>query len=337
MTNYPYVITSSTRTLIVNEFNITAITSTGLEIDVKLSRNSSNVVKINKSAISVTTPGMLAELLRLDTMAFDTVYNHVARYTNDGGYCVSTAYFYNLFNDDLNELERFFNNSDSTTRSIVIRDHMCDNHTAKMAGMCSYSTSVELNIFCNCRMKKDCAVCKHCFAYRQLGIYHDQRKKLKRAHIIATKCEWNTIDIPYINPEKFPYFRLESFGDINNTLQVRNYNTLAYVLGVCYGIKTTLWTKNPGIIQQAINEGMQLTKALVIGLSSLELNKPETEKAKKYKFIKFVFTVFEHEYAKQHNVKINCGGRRCRSCLNCYLKAAKLAPGEIIEINELLK
>lgn len=176
MTNYPYIIACSTRTIIVNAFNVTAITSTGMEIDVKLSRNTSNVVKINKSAISVTTPEMFAELLRIDATVFDTVYNHVARYTNDIGYSVSKPYFYNLFNDDLNELERFFNNSDSTTRSIVIHDHMCDNHTAKMSGMISYSTSVELNKFCHCRMKKDFAVCKHCFAYRQLGIYYEQRK-----------------------------------------------------------------------------------------------------------------------------------------------------------------
>lgn len=98
-----------------------------------------------------------------------------------------------------------------------------------------------------------------------------------------------------------------------------------------------MWTKNPGIIQKSIDEGMRLSLSLTIGLSSLELNKPETEKARKYKFVRFVFTVFEHEYAKQHNVIINCGGRHCRSCLNCYLKAAKLKSGEIIEINELLK
>lgn len=281
-------ITSGTRTIIINNDNtITAITSTGLQPTMRLSFNKDNVVKCNKKTISTTTIDMLTSLLTIDAMVFDTVYNHIARYNDNYGYHVSKAYFYGLFDDNLDDFISLFDNSDTKTRRMIIRDHVCDDHTAKMSGMISYSTLVLFNRYCIARMKQNKAVCKHCFAARQLGIYIDQLKKLARAHVAATCCAWRADDIPVIDKNKYPYFRLESFGDINNTLQVENYNLLADVLFSRYGIHTTLWTKNPGIVQKAINDGMRLSKYLVIGLSSLELNKPEIEKAKKIQLYPF--------------------------------------------------
>ena len=329
-------IVSGSRKLIVSSTDntIAAITRSGLMPTMKISFNKEYVVKVNKTTISTTTIDMLVACLNNDAMVFDTVYNHIIRFNDNYGYKITKAYFYSLFNDNLDSFVALFDNSDSKTRQIIIRDHCCDDHTGKMTGMISYSTLVLFNKFCIARMKQNKAVCKHCFAARQLGIYVDQLAKLARAHYIATMCRWNISDIPFIDYRKYPYFRLESFGDINNTLQVENYNTFARV-NAQNGIMTTLWTKNPGIIQKAIDNGMILSEYLTIGLSSLELNKPELEKALRYKFIKFLFTVYTPEYISENNITINCGGRECLKCLKCYEYAAN--NDQLVIINEMLK
>lgn len=316
---------------------VSAITSTNVECIFKLSHNKEYPLKINKTTISTCDVNILAYILENDSTAFITVYTHIVAGRDIAaniGYKFTKAMFYSMFDENTEALVSFFNNASHKTRQLVIRDHCCDDHNAKMSGMISYSTLVLFNKFCLARMKQNKAICKYCFAVRQLAIYADQLKKLARAHVIATRCKWNIKDIPFIDSNVFPYFRLESFGDINNTLQVENYNTLAAALEKM-GVSVTLWTKNPGIIQQAISGGMVLSDNLTIGLSSLELNKPEIEKAKKYSFIRFIFTVYNPDFAATHNININCGGRHCLSCLNCY-KYAKNSDSLIV-INELLK
>ena len=89
--------------------------------------------------------------------------------------------------------------------------------------------------------------------------------KLIRIMAILTNIELSKSDIPIIDAAIYPYFRFESFGDIVNTIQVNNYNLIASVNN---GVNFTWWTKNPGIIQAAINNGMVLSNNIVIGLSS---------------------------------------------------------------------
>lgn len=307
---------------------------------IKAGRNATYVYKCNARSLSTCSIDMLFYILSSDNAY---IANIAAYYFGDADTPVihphiTRAAFYRHFDmvAGLDTFAAFFDSADSETRQLIIRDHMCGDHTAKMSGMLSFSTSVELNHFCACRMRCDKAICKYCFAYRQLGIYAAQRAKLRRAHYIATRCKWCADDIPVINAAKYPYFRLEAFGDLNNTLQVENYNLLADVLTRRDGVRgVTLWTKNPGIIQAAINAGMTLSDNLVIGLSSLELNTPEIEKARKYKFIRFVFTVYDDDYIAAHNIVINCGALWCLGCLRCYRDAAR--GDDLIIINERKK
>ena len=53
---------------------------------------------------------------------------------------------------------------------------------------------------------------------------------------------------------------------------------------------------------------------------------------KRYDFIKGVFTVYTASYAIKNNVFINCGGRKCIECLNCYNYHEN-----VFYINEILK
>ena len=303
---------------------------------VNLTFNKNDVIRINKKSISTCNIEMFEYTLMHNNVAANNVAWFITGIDNTTGYKLSKSAFYAMFNDDLNALVLFFNAASHETRQLIIFDHCCTNHNAKMSGMISYSTYVKMNIYCIARRKRGCSVCAHCFAARQTKTYKEQALKLARTHVIATCCVWSIDDIPVdmIVSGGYKYFRLESFGDINNTTQVNNYNVLAIALKAV-NIRVTLWTKNPGIIQKAINDGMLLSDNLTISLSSLKLNTPEIENAKKYSFVKFVFTVFDQEHVKTHNININCGGRHCLSCLNCYEHAA--ASDELIIINELLK
>ena len=109
-------------------------------------------------------------------------------------------------------------------------------------------------------------------------------------------------------------FRLESFGDLNNEIQVINY------FNFCNrnkNVKFALWTKNPEFIDKAIKAGHKKPKNLVIVQSSSFVNVKEE---KKFDFVDKVFTVYDKNYIRQNNVKINCGARNCFECGRCYSK-----------------
>jgi hypothetical protein len=130
--------------------------------------------------------------------------------------------------------------------------------------------------------------------------------------------------------EKLPiinniYFRFESFGDLNNDIQVINY------FRICYKnpkVKFALWTKNPDYIAAAIGQGYEKPANLNIVLSSLFINK---ERKHKYSFVDKVFTVYDPQHIEQNGIEINCGARNCFSCGLCYEK------NDVSIINEKLK
>jgi hypothetical protein len=37
-----------------------------------------------------------------------------------------------------------------------------------------------------------------------------------------------------------------------------------------------------------------------------------------------VFTVYTKQYVKENNIDINCGGKKCKDCLLCYVGDEKL-------------
>ena len=235
-----------------------------------------------------------------------------------------------------NDCNTYKNTLTSHRKRIIIGWLFCFNHTNKMEGIASISTSVHCNKFCAARVN-NCpgTVCRACFADRQLNFYTAQAKKLEKAHYFLNNCELSEKDIPTIDAQKFPFFRFEAFGDIETAQCFTNYCTIARTNKK---VNFTLWTKNPGIVQQAINSGVKIPSNLRIGLSSLYLNRPETEKANKYPFVKFLFTVYTEDYIKQHNVNINCGARSCRTCGKCYKKSLnRYGNGNALIINEKLK
>ena len=203
--------------------------------------------------------------------------------------------------------------------------HYCTNHTGKMAGLHSLSTSVTVNPFCIKRQQKGDSICAHCFAasmmkqYKQLNEVNSRNAEILTASVLPFEV------LPLI-PSR--YFRFESFGDIINANQVINYFNIAKKNPdtLC-----ALWTKNPHIVARAIEIGHDKPANLQIVLSSPFVNK--AIKATKYAFIDKIFTVYDKQAAQA--VNINCGARSCLACGRCYRPNPEGV--KILHINELLK
>lgn len=200
--------------------------------------------------------------------------------------------------------------------------HFTVNHSGKMEGMVSISTSVTTNERCAKNAKIKGSVCEKCFAARQMAYQKNMVPPMVENQRILTSEILPLEKLPIINNI---YFRFEAFGDLNNDIQVINY------FNMCYKnprVKFALWTKNPDFIAEAIAKGYEKPENLNIVLSSLFLNK---ERTNRYDFVDKVFTVYEKSYIAENDVEINCGARNCFSCGLCYEKNG------VSVINEVLK
>lgn len=211
-----------------------------------------------------------------------------------------------------------------------MRDAACRKHTGKMTNLMSISTS-PFNWLCNLRAAIANSICAHCFSRRMMKRYPALAEKLRRNADWLTSYEIKPEDVYHFNP-KSGYFRFEAYGDLFDTLQVKNYFTIANELNKD-GIKCALWTKNPQIIKAAFEQfGLVKPENLQIVFSVAGLNSEFSEviydalQATGYDFIDKVFTVFDHD-----NGKINCGAKDCASCGLCYNNNG------VVFINEKLK
>lgn len=203
--------------------------------------------------------------------------------------------------------------------------HYTINHTGKMSGLHSLSTSVVVNPHCIKRQANGNSICAHCFAasmmkqYKQLNEVTTKNAEILTASILPASV------LPLI-PVR--YFRFESFGDLINTNQVINYFNIA---AKNPDTLCALWTKNPHIIAQALERGYTIPANMQIVLSSPLVNKPI--KSTKYTFVDKIFTVYDKEASK--GVNINCGARSCLACGRCYRPNPEGV--KIQYVNELLK
>ena len=200
--------------------------------------------------------------------------------------------------------------------------HFTTKHTGKMAGMASLSTSVTTNERCAKNAKIKGSICEKCFAAKQMKMYKNMEKPMVENQRILTGEILPAEKLPTINNL---YFRFESFGDLNNATQVKNY------FNICYKnprVKFALWTKNPDFVAAAIADGYEKPGNLNIVLSSLFINK---QRPNPFPFVDKVFTVYDKETITADNIDINCGARNCFACGLCYEKNG------VDVINERLK
>lgn len=208
-------------------------------------------------------------------------------------------------------------------------------HTGKMFGLQSLSTSCLCNKYCALRQKNNSAVCAHCYAKRELERKKTLREKMQRNTELLTEHDFAPDEIPYINAS---VFRFESFGELASKLQVKNYFSICEKNKHC---QFAIWTKNAWLIKNAMKYYSLSKPENLIIVASLESVNPVSEEAKSilkalrangYDFIDKLFAVYTKGYAKEHAININCGSKSCIDCMKCY------TPGDPDEIiNEILK
>ena len=207
--------------------------------------------------------------------------------------------------------------------------HFTLNHNGKMTGFASLSTSPIKNTFCQNRSKCKGSICEKCYALKMMKMYSKLDKKLIKNHEILTSQIIPTEKWPILN---YLAFRFESFGDVQNEIQIINY------LNLCAKnprVQFSIWTKNVQIFKNLFKNGYNgkkysKPKNLIIIISSPFVNKAVN--IKDYKFADKVFTVYTKDYVKENNVQINCGKKSCLSCNMCYDKKNKIS-----YVNELMK
>lgn len=199
-------------------------------------------------------------------------------------------------------------------------------HGGKMENIDSISTSCLCNARCKKRMENKNFICSECYAAATIERYSnndpeklDMYDKMERNTIFYSYYELTKDCIPTITSR---IFRLESFGDLNNILQFKNYCMLARANKNTY---FALWTKNPDIIARALKYGVTIPKNIDIIYSIPKKNCIPTQKQmrnikRKYPFIKKFFIVITKEYQKKHKTKVNCQ-KKCYTCQKCYTKA----------------
>ena len=207
---------------------------------------------------------------------------------------------------------------------------ICTDHTGKMEGINSLSTSVKLNPNCQKNQKIRGTICAKCYAENMTDMYAGLSERLVRNTEILTK-PLTPEQIPVITDE---IFRFESFGDLNNEIQLDNYVRIARANP---GTRFTLWTKMYLVAYHYFSEH-DVPENFTLILSSLmintKLNLDSFKKLGKFKKGQLkVFTVYDLKYIKKHweELNINCGSRLCAGCRQCYDK------NDVEEINEILK
>ena len=188
--------------------------------------------------------------------------------------------------------------------------HITVNHNDKMEGMQSLSTSTLLNKFCQSYAKCVDNICHYCYAGKMLKRFTNLEKALAKNHKILTSRILEDDEIPFLN---CAFFRFEAFGDLSNDIQFINYIKIANANPHC---NFAIWTKNPFIMASVFHNGYEKPQNMIIILSSLKTNVQADNTL--FKFVDKVFTVYDKETIKEKNIDINCGGKKCATCLLCY-------------------
>ena len=217
---------------------------------------------------------------------------------------------------------------------------ICENHTGKMEGLKSISTAVTVNPFCQANQQKNGSICQKCYAQMMLNkMYKALDEKCKRNTALLTSRVLEDYELPDLSKEK--YFRFESFGDLNNAIQLQNYVNIAKRNP---NTMFALWTKQYQLAYAFFTK-YDVPDNFTLILSSLMVNqKISIDNFKQlvkpsgfgYNFkpgqLK-VFTVYDENYISKNPkaVNINCGSKLCMGCLQCYNQTNNE------EINEVVK
>lgn len=200
------------------------------------------------------------------------------------------------------------------------------NHTGKMEGIWSLSTSCICNPFCKARMKDTDCICSKCYSAAMHKRYSNLAKVLEKNFEILTSKLFEIDEFPYINNT---LFRIESFGDIYNVTQARNYLRLIKANPQTF---FAFFTKNWNILKQAIIFEGKPENMNVILSNPIVDDFTNHASFLDFGFCDIQFNVYSKRCAQY--VDINCGLRKCVECQFCYRKH-RFTENHVV--NEILK
>ena len=230
---------------------------------------------------------------------------------------VSFAELINIYNKRWTEGVAL-DNTDIALLESFIPDYLANcftlNHTGKMQGKKSLTvSSCKCNEFCQKMQHVPGAICEKCFAENQLSIQHSTDNKMQRNAKV-----WGSVKIPDSLLPIIPYpdFRIDSFGEFRNDVDVYNVMQLAKKN---QQTKIRIWTKRPDLWLRYCDKYGKPANAWIL-YSSPFINDCNLKILELYPCIDGIFTVYDDQYIAEHNVKINCGGLHCAGCTGgkCY-------------------
>ena len=202
--------------------------------------------------------------------------------------------------------------------------------TGKMLNILSISTNCFCNPVCVARMKAGIGICAECFAANVTAMYGTTFENTAYNSMMLSGSVLPLEVFPMIDADEL---RIESFGDTANWKQAANYLNIARVNPI---VAVTAWAKNPGHYLEAIRRGYSKPDNFTLIFSSIDLNNPAEIKPEYESIIDKRFTVYTLDYLDAAGLDanyINCGGRSCKTCQRCYMKAKSTG----FDVRELLK
>lgn len=197
----------------------------------------------------------------------------------------------------------------------------------KMQGIQSVGTTSLCNPICRKRKEVCDGICAHCYA----DALCKMRKNLN-AHLVENFEKLNQRLLTPKEAAAVPITsviaRIESFGDVANVIQARNY---IRIIRAHKATRFGIWSKNWGIWHAAFKlEGKPKNCTYVH--SSMGVNKTDVINPRMQKYVDHVFTVWDKaHYSEFEGGKTECAGLSCLKCQKCYRK------GGSYYINERLK
>lgn len=195
------------------------------------------------------------------------------------------------------------------------------NHSnkTKMAGIQSISTTSLVNPICKQRKEACGSVCSHCYADNLCKMRISLNNHLienyeKLTSRLLTPTEAAAVPVTSL------IARIESFGDVANVTQARNY---IRIIRAHKWIRFGIWSKNWGIWLAAFKKEGKPRNCTYIH-SSMNLNFADGVYPQMQKYVDHVFTVWDKDLYPQvveKNPSSECAGLSCVQCQKCYRKS----------------
>ena len=205
------------------------------------------------------------------------------------------------------------------------------NHSSgtKMEGIQSVGTTSLCNPICQKRKEQCDGICSHCYADALCKYRKPLNKNLTENYQNLTSRLLTPMEAAAV-PVTSLIARIESFGDVANVTQARNY---IRIIRAHKWIRFGIWSKNWGIWHAAFKKEGKPRNCTYVH-SSMRVNFADGVHPFMQKYVDHVFTVWDKNLYPQVIAACpatECAGLSCAKCQKCYRK------GGSYYINERLR